>query len=439
LISLVERHEQAFYSFVHKVQSKGEGLFDSLMHWIELFLSLTREGFGQQVSLEFILPHTGEEREQIMKEIDDVALYYYKMKLFYEEKLRRRFGRAQAGGGDADADDAAAQELVEGVVKELSFGELVKSDANDIAAGESETESGSGASSSEEEDDTSSSEDGEDVDTSVGEPTPKPSRPVSKVPGEVRRARSPVKPPAPNINPRSRSRPDYHLNRPMYQPPPPPLPNAGTTSRPRLRHSKSFSGSSFSTPPGSISDTPPVPSLSEKGPPAAPGAGPSYGRERYSADEPRTQQQQQQRPVTAARGRFSPTHKKKKKKGGAASLKPPELVFIPKLLPLFLEMVSVLLLRKAPLGADCLKDYSSPSATTGRMNPASIFLLHILLPSLVLFALHKPRIICVNFGSPSLASHRQPWQLTTPKINQQRFWSDPTSPPPPNKGGPQCQ
>ncbi|KAG9053666.1 hypothetical protein FS842_007511, partial [Serendipita sp. 407] len=122
-INLVERHEQAFYSFVHKVQSKGEDLFDSLMHWIELFLTLTRDGFKQQVSLEFILPHTGEERKEIMKEIDDVALYYYKMKLFYEGKLRRRFGRAHAKN-DADADDAAAQELVEGVVKELSFGEL---------------------------------------------------------------------------------------------------------------------------------------------------------------------------------------------------------------------------------------------------------------------------------------------------------------------------
>lgn len=86
-------------------------------------------------------------------------------------------------------------------------------------------------------------------------------------------------------------------------------------------------------------NAPPVPRLPDKGLPALPGAGPSHARERYSADDPRAQQQQ--RPVGAMRGKFSPTHKKRKK-GSAASLEPPELVFIPKLLPLFLEMVSTL-------------------------------------------------------------------------------------------------
>ena len=334
LINLVERHEQAFYSFVHKVQTKGEGLFDSLMHWIELFLTLTRDGFGQQVSLEFILPHTGAERVQIMQEVDNVALYYYKMKLFYEEKLRRRFGRAQAGKSDADADDAAAQELVDGVVKELSFGELVKGDANDIAAGESD-ESGDSSESSSEEESTSSEEDADDAETPPTESTPKPSRPASKDPA-VRRARSPAKPLVPNNAARSRSRPNDFRNRPMYQPQPPmELPNTTPSSppRPRLRPSKSFSGSPISSPRGSMSKAPPVPALPEKHLPPVPGS--SHSRNHLSADDPRAQ-----RPSSATRGKFPPHgDKKKRKKGAAANLEPPELVFIPKLLPLFLEMV----------------------------------------------------------------------------------------------------
>ena len=61
-IDLIQRHEQSFYSFVHKVHSKGEGLFDSFMRWIEQFLTLMRDGLGAPLSLEFLLPHTGPER-----------------------------------------------------------------------------------------------------------------------------------------------------------------------------------------------------------------------------------------------------------------------------------------------------------------------------------------------------------------------------------------
>ncbi len=72
-IDLIQRHEQSFYYFVHKVHSKGEGLFTGLMRWIELFLDIVREGLGDPISLEFILPHTGDERRDTIKEIDEVA------------------------------------------------------------------------------------------------------------------------------------------------------------------------------------------------------------------------------------------------------------------------------------------------------------------------------------------------------------------------------
>ena len=108
-IDLIQRHEQSFYSFVHKVHSKGEGLFGSLMRWIELYLTLIREGLGQPISLEFLLPHTGKERADILREVDEIARYHYKLKLAHEAKLRRRFVRTQ-GHQDADAEDEEDEE-----------------------------------------------------------------------------------------------------------------------------------------------------------------------------------------------------------------------------------------------------------------------------------------------------------------------------------------
>ena len=126
------------------------------------------------------------------------------------------------------------------IVKELSFGELVNGDANGIAVGECDESGGSNESPSSEES-TSSEKDEDDAETPPTESMPKLSWPVSKDP-EARRARSPAKPTVPNTAARSRSRP-------KYQPQPPiELPNIAPSSpRPRLRPSKSFSGSPIST------------------------------------------------------------------------------------------------------------------------------------------------------------------------------------------------
>ncbi|KAH9049595.1 hypothetical protein EDB84DRAFT_1452207, partial [Lactarius hengduanensis] len=136
-IDLIQRHEQSFYYFVHKVQSKGEGLFSGLMRWTERFLDVVRNGLGEPISLEFILPHTGEEHRAIMKEIDEVALYHYRLKVQYESRVRRRFGRA----GDATTgEDPATQEVVNGFMHDASFGDLMREDAQDMAAEEEESD-----------------------------------------------------------------------------------------------------------------------------------------------------------------------------------------------------------------------------------------------------------------------------------------------------------
>lgn len=101
-IDLVQRHEQAFYTFVHNVHSKGSGLFDSLMAWIELFLSYARDGLPEPVDLEFLLPDSGPQRRAIMAEVDAVAQYHYRLKLAHEEKIRRRFEKGPAAPNDMD-------------------------------------------------------------------------------------------------------------------------------------------------------------------------------------------------------------------------------------------------------------------------------------------------------------------------------------------------
>ncbi|WWD05460.1 hypothetical protein V865_003537 [Kwoniella europaea PYCC6329] len=140
-IDLVQRHEQSFYTFVHNVHSKGQGLFDSLMSWIELFLTYARTGLPQPLDLEIILPASEEERRTVMKEVDSIAEYHYKLKIAHEEKIRRRFRSAAATGPEAagvGADEEAA--LLDSVMASLSIGETALAEGGEMADEESEEE-----------------------------------------------------------------------------------------------------------------------------------------------------------------------------------------------------------------------------------------------------------------------------------------------------------
>ncbi|KAG2156083.1 hypothetical protein DEU56DRAFT_765475 [Suillus clintonianus] len=295
-IDLVGRHEQAFYSFVHKVHANGKGLFESLMRWVELFLTVVREGLGSPVSLEFLLPHGGRERTNMMDEIDEVARYHYKLKIAHEEKLRRRFTRAQ-GHDDADAEDEATQALVHGVVGEINFGELVQSDALDLAAEETDDESDE-YSSEYETDSSGSYEDAESEESEEEGPTPTRSR--------VQTAR-----PSPHISP---------LPNPLTPPPiqqPPPSVRQRSIS---LRSTKSAHFSHRSN----WKDAPPVPPL----PPSL-----------HRADKPLPPPPPALTARSAENLRCAPDHKPHKPKGSTNTLKPPDLIYIPRLLPLFAEVM----------------------------------------------------------------------------------------------------
>lgn len=368
-IDLVQRHEQSFYNFVHKVHSKGEGLFTSLMRWIELFLTLLRDGAGERMSLEFLLPHTGAERADILREVDAIALYHYKLKVAYEAKLRKRFGRTQ-GMGDADAEDEATAQLVNGVVRDLSFGDVVEGDANDLAAQEAdeddedssdEYESGSGSGtssegSSDEEDDSDEDEDDEDdsdgssdgADTERdGTPHPRhaslsnwPPAPI-QIPTRahtVAHSISRQRPsPSPSPSPSSSSRPSPSPSRPFHSPshlahavrhsadsPRDERPLVPSPLRERAR-----TLSTPGRPPSAASrfkDLPPPPVAKDLPPPPPP-------------QSSRQQQKRADRGPPPARAAAAPPPPKAKK--AAEGPKPPDLEHIPKLLPLFVEMVRV--------------------------------------------------------------------------------------------------
>jgi len=243
-------------------------------------------------------------KADILAEVDVVALYHYKLKVAYENKVRRRFGRVQ-GQHDADAEDEATQALVQGVVGEISFGELVTGDAADLAAEETDDESDESSTEYE----TDSDETGESNEMLSSPVVPR----MQDAPQSARPARS------------------Y-----TYQ-------EGATETSPRsssLRSSKSMTFSLSRSSSRYSQGTPPVPPL-PKGLPLSPLSKPLPPSPRQI--KPRQHSSTDDLPSPAYRHTATPlkSHHGKGKKTDA--LKPPELHHIPELLPVFIEMMRHLL------------------------------------------------------------------------------------------------
>lgn len=366
-IDLVTRHEHAFYTFVHNVHSKGAGLFDNLMRWIERFLTIIRDGIGatlgvgtniegmsQRISLETLLPAGGEERATLLAEVDKVARYHYAMKVAHEERIRSRFGRSQGGTSEsADIADEEAQVLVNSVMNEFDFGELAKGNADELFAEETDE--------SDEDEDESGEETDEDDDSGEFETDSEEDEEVSaeSLPSKPLPSEPSHSPPIHTSPPRS-SRMAYSQHSPSQKPQHTPFPSESAVSQPRypevrqrsfsLRNARSMTflkdKDKRRDPPPPV---PPLPTRFEKPLPPRPlGSSlhsPSPGilmpaRRSSSEQSSVNSRQSPVRQLPPAPGLSSPgPSPRKKAKNGPVGLQPPELKQIPLLLPVFVEMV----------------------------------------------------------------------------------------------------
>ena len=351
-IDLVNRHEQSFYSFVHKVHSKDQGLFESLMKWIERFIVAIRDGIGassldgecNKIALETVLPAGNEERAKIMEEVDRLMRWHYLNKIAHEEKLRSRFRRAQKGAEkDADAEDEATRDLINEVAREFNFGDLARANADELAEEESgEDEDDDDYDDDESDDDGTSDEDASGYETNSGEaqsdtvPTHKsmqtPSVRSSTMQPPLSRAETIQMPAQPQ--PSGTSKPSRSQS---SLPPQPVVPRPRTLS---LRSTKSMKLPSKHRPTADAPPpVPPLPVLLNKSlPPPPPGPSSTNLPRRRSTGHltsfPDHNPGGGPPPPSSPR---RPSRKPKKK--AAATTQPPELKHIPALLPIFIEMV----------------------------------------------------------------------------------------------------
>ncbi|KAG6378533.1 hypothetical protein JVT61DRAFT_12795 [Boletus reticuloceps] len=331
-IDLVNRHTQSFYSFVHKVHSKGQGLFDNLMKWIERFLTAIREGIGasdlggegNKITLETLLPAGGEERARIMEEVDKVMHWHYLNKIAHEERLRSRFQRAQRSAEtDADAEDEATQVLINGIAGEFHFSDLVRANVDELAAEESEEDD------DEDSDDYEDDEDGSDDDGTSDDDATESNEIEEDKSLQTHSVHSSTKTtqmvPSPGTSGLLRSQT-----------------TSSVAPRPRsmsLRSTKSMQTPSKRHP---TVDAPPVPSLpvhlDKPLPPHPPGPSSAGLPRRRSIEHlasPELDPSGNPHPSSSS----LPRHPRKPRKKAAATIQPPELRHIPTLLPIFVEMV----------------------------------------------------------------------------------------------------
>ena len=282
-----------------------------------------------------------------MKEIDEVALYHYKLKVQREGKIRRRFGRA--GGVDVAGEDSATQEIVNGFMHDMSFGDLMKEDALDMAAEEEESD-GNDESSGEYESVTGDSETESEESGRNSSPNARPRVSIQDPSPLLAQQPFPSSSPStPTLPPRTES----------SAPPRSPSITSPSSSESRfrklsqsIRKSRSMTFGSTRSNSAEVPPTPPVPPLPQSVAQSRSAASitgrskllpprpspPSSSHASSSRQAPPHEAPAQKRYPTG-QNLPQPTSRPKKKQAGSEGLKPPELKKIPELLPIFVEMV----------------------------------------------------------------------------------------------------
>lgn len=121
------------------------------MKWIELFINFVRDGLPSPVSLDYLLPVGGQERKDVIAEVDSIVEYHRKLKQAHHERMRRRMLKGKETDADADA------AFVTGVMENLQLGGVM-GDINDVTAEDSDEENGG----EDDDDDDATSEDSDE-------------------------------------------------------------------------------------------------------------------------------------------------------------------------------------------------------------------------------------------------------------------------------------
>lgn len=104
-IDLCARHEHNFYKFVHEVHLHDNGLFGSLMAWIENILDFLRKGprSGRKLDMNALFQGAVQgqqiDKDEAIKEINSLVRWQEDRKKWHHDKTRQKMA-AEGTGGD---------------------------------------------------------------------------------------------------------------------------------------------------------------------------------------------------------------------------------------------------------------------------------------------------------------------------------------------------
>lgn len=102
-IDLCARHEHNFYKFVHEVHLHDNGLFGSLMAWIENILDFLRKGPRSGCKLDMNALFQGAvdarqiDKEEAIREIDNLVKWQEERKKWHHDKTRQKMAAEGTG------------------------------------------------------------------------------------------------------------------------------------------------------------------------------------------------------------------------------------------------------------------------------------------------------------------------------------------------------
>jgi hypothetical protein len=107
------------------------------MKWIELFINFVRDGLPTAISLEFLLPYAGKQREEVMEEVDQIIEYHRKLKVNQQDKMKRKLLKGRTNPQDlvveGDPESAFLNDMMEKIQVNPILDDEIGEDESDEA------------------------------------------------------------------------------------------------------------------------------------------------------------------------------------------------------------------------------------------------------------------------------------------------------------------